>query len=52
MLIWVIHMPPIVLWQSDKLDKLATAKGQMATEVLNTIPQIAAKAYAIISVWP
>ena len=31
--------------QSEKLDKLATAKDQTATESLNDIPELAAKAY-------
>ena len=33
------------LRKSEKLDKLATTKGQMATEALNAIPNLAAKAY-------
>ena len=33
------------LQQSKKLDKLAIAKGQMATEALNAIPHLTAKAY-------
>ena len=37
------------LQQSEKLDNLATAKGQMATEALNAIPNFAAKAYLCIT---
>ena len=33
------------LRQGEKLDNLATAKGQMATEALNATPNFAAKAY-------
>ena len=45
--------PCTLFWlrQSEKLDNLSTAEGQMAKEVLNAIPNIAAKAYHIISVW-